>query len=196
MIKIRANIMEPIVKKRIIEISQDILNALIKKDNVKLKILSNYTIHNASIFQDEDSISIATITYALSKIIERYKFKETKIFLNFHKNIIAYLETARKELINNKYETYRKNLESLLKLIEEFDHKLALYVQRVIEKSKIKKGSVMFEHGISLARVADLLGISRWDLMGYIGKTRVFDIEKSPSVKQRLNFTRKLFGIR
>lgn len=188
--------MEKIVKNRIIEISQDILNAVIKKDNVKLKILSNYTIHNASIFQDEDSISMATITYALSKIIERYKFKETKEFLNFYNNIITNLKQARKELVNNNIETYKNILKRLFKAIEEFDHKLALYVQRVIEKSKIKKGSVMFEHGISLARVADLLGISRWDLMNYIGKTRVFDIEKAPSVKQRLNFTRKLFGLK
>ncbi len=188
--------MEKIVKDRIIEISQDISNAIIKKDNVKLKTLSNYTIHNASIFQDEYSIGIAVLAYSLSKIIERYRFKETKQLLNFHNNIINGLKTIRKDLINNNIEAYKNTLKSLFKIIEEFDHKLAIYVQRVIEKSKIKKGSVMFEHGISLARVADLVGISRWDLMNYIGKTRVFDIEKAPSVKQRLNFTRKLFGLK
>ncbi len=188
--------MEPIVKKRIIEISKDILNAVIKKDNIKLKTLSNYTIHNASIFQDEDSISIATLTYSLSKIIERYEYKETKEFLNFHKNITSGLKTLRKELINDNIQIYKDILKNLFEEIEKFDHKLALYVQRVIEKSKIKKGAAMFEHGISLARVADLLGISRWDLMNYVGKTTVFDFGKTPSAKERLNFTRKLFSLK
>jgi len=187
--------MEKVVKDRIIEISKDILVAVIKKDNIKLKTLSNYTIHNASIFQDEDSIGIATLTYSLSKIIERYRFAQTKEFLNFHNDIITGLKTLRKELINNNLQSYKNTLKNLFNNIEKFDHKLSLYIQEVIVKAKIKKGSAMFEHGISLARVADLLGISRWDLMNYVGKTTVFDTIQVTNIRQRLNFTRKLFGI-
>lgn len=188
--------MEQIVKKRIISVSKDVLEAVKKKNNVKLKILSNYTIHNASIFQDEDSISVAVITYALSKIIERYNFNESKEWLNFYNKVIIDLKKAIDELTNNDLRYYKQNLKELIKAIERFDHKLTLYVQRVIEKSKIKKGSVMFEHGISIGRVADLLGISGWELREYIGKTTVFDTHKTPDVKERLNFTRKLFGLR
>lgn len=189
--------MEKIVKDRIIDISQKILEAVRQKDTIKLKILSNHTIHNASIFQDEDSIGIAVLAYSLSKIIERYKFKETKEWLDFYNKIISCLKEARKELINDNLEAYKNILKGLFKVIDNFDHKLALYVQEVIDKSKIKKGSIIFEHGISLARVAELLGISRWDLMGYIGKTKIIDAETEVlSVKERLNFTRKLFSLK
>jgi len=187
--------MEQIVKKRIIDISKDIIDAVAKKDNVRLKVISNYTIHNSSIFQDEDSISIATITYSLSNIIERYKFTETKQWAEFHNNIITCLKDARKELIKDNLGAYKNILKDIFKVIENFDHKLAIYVQEVIERSKIKKGSAILAHGISLGRVAEILGVSSWDLMDYIGKTNVFETKKSPSVKQRLNLTRKLFGL-
>ncbi len=189
--------MEKIVKERVLEILGKILEAVKEKDVITLKLLSNHTIHNASIFQDEDSISVAVIAYSLSKIIERYKFNETKEWLRFYNDIVNDLSNVQKELLGENIEVYKGILKKIFEIIEEFDHKLAIYVQQVIEKSKIKKGSVIFEHGISIARVAQLLGISRWDLMSYVGKTNVFDYEKEAlDVKDRLNFTRKLFGIK
>ena len=40
-------------------------------DLTELKELSNTTVHNASIYQDEDSVSVAVLIYSLSKIFER-----------------------------------------------------------------------------------------------------------------------------
>lgn len=188
--------MEKIIKERVLEILEKILGAVKEKDVIALKLLSNQTIHNASIFQDDYSISTAVIAYSLSKIIERYRFNETKEWLKFHNDIVNDLSNARKELLGENIEVYKSILKNIFKIIEEFDHRLAIYIQQVIEKSKIKKGSVIFEHGISIARVAQLLGVSRWDLMSYVGKTNIFDIEKEAlNVENRLNFTRKLFGI-
>ena len=56
---------------RIISRVIEILEAKEEKDPMELKELSNNTIHNASVFQDECSVSIAVLIYALSKIIER-----------------------------------------------------------------------------------------------------------------------------
>lgn len=189
--------MEKIVKDRVLEILGKILIALKKKDNYTLNVLSNYTIHNASVFQDQDSIGIAIIAYSLSKIIQRYKFDETKEWLDFYNLTLKHLKNARNDLSNNNIEPYKNTLKELFKAIDEFDHKLALYVQQVIEESKVKKGSAMFEHGISLSQVSELLGISMWDLMTYIGKTKVMDAQPEiRSAADKLNFTRKLFGLK
>ena len=54
--------MDKIIKKDILSIISKtiaILKIKEEKDIIELKELSNHTIHNASIFQDEDSVSIA-----------------------------------------------------------------------------------------------------------------------------------------
>ena len=66
---------------------------------------------------------------------------------------------------------YRSVIKRILSDIGQCDHQLKLYIQEVIEQAKIKKATKLHEHGISIARTAELLGLSQWELQGYIGKT-------------------------
>ncbi len=77
--------------------------------------------------------------------------------------------------------------------INKIDTKLKLYIEEVISKAKVKKGSKLHEHGLSIARTAEVLGISQWELMNYVGKTTISTVD-GVDVKTRLNFARKLFG--
>src|SRR3989338_4937323 len=66
--------MHDIIKRDIIAVLTELVEILKVKeesDMVQMKELSNHVIHNASVFQDEDSVSIAILIYSLSKIIER-----------------------------------------------------------------------------------------------------------------------------
>ena len=66
--------MNDIIKKDIIEVLNKLVGILkVKEDSdiIEIKELSNHVIHNASVFQDEDSVSIAILIYSLSKIMER-----------------------------------------------------------------------------------------------------------------------------
>ena len=66
--------MHETIKKDIISVLSKltgILSVKDEKDVIEIRELSNHTIHNASVFQDEDSVSIAILTYSLSKIIDR-----------------------------------------------------------------------------------------------------------------------------
>ncbi len=66
------------IKQDIISIIKDALLAIKQDDTEKLKEISNHTLHDASIFQDKHSTSIAVIVYSLSKIFEKNKYKEYK----------------------------------------------------------------------------------------------------------------------
>jgi hypothetical protein len=79
------------------------------------------------------------------------------------------------------------------KAIMKLDKSFRQYTEFVLDKAKLKKGAKMFEHGVSISQVADLLGISEWDLMHYSGKTRIMerDLKKS-DVKKRLERARRL----
>ncbi len=177
-------LMIEIVRQDIIKILDEAIIALREKNISKLKEISNHTIHNASVFQDEDSVTIAVLIYALSKILER-KSNDLSWF-------IKELNYVKLNLVRENLQLYRKAIKNLFKTISNIDRRLRLYVQEVINKAKIKKGAKIYYHGISLARAASMLGISQWELMSYIGKTSMTEFS-SGNVKRRLSFTRKLF---
>jgi hypothetical protein len=183
--------MEDIVRNDIISVLKDVLSILNEKNPgiSELKALSNRTIHNASIYQDEHSISMAIFIYSLSKVMERTEdgFDFSKI-----KNIISLSITS---LENNSIDRYDSLNKQLFSLISRADDKFRKYIQEVISQAQIRKGSKIYEHGISASKTAQILGISLWDLYRYLGATQNIDTEAEiSSVRQRLKFTRSLFS--
>ena len=183
--------MNDTVKTDVLAILERVIEILKSKevtDVLEIKELSDHTIHNASIFQDEDSIAIAVTIYAIYKLVDRGVEGEV------YTNIFHLLKQAKKFLERNKERTYRVTIKTLLKAISKQDTKLRLYVEQVIIKAKIKKSSRLFEHGISLARAAEVLGISQWELLNYVGKTQIVDKQYiRPDLRKRLNVVRELF---
>lgn len=170
----------------------DILEIKEEKDVLEIKELSNHTIHSASIFQDQDAVSIAVVIYALYKITDRRGIAESKVYTL----LLSHLKKARAYLEEEDFEKYRAMIRGLLKEISDIDKKLKLYIVDVIEKAKLKKGSKIYDHGVSIARAAELMGISQWELMSYVGKTET--IEEAPKLtplKARLKLVRRLFKI-
>ena len=159
------------------------------KDALALGKLSNWTIDTAGVFQDEDSVSIAVATYALFKIVERYEAENVKF-----DPFIKIIEQAVKYISSNDLKGYRQSMKDLFSSISSTDKKLRFYVQKVIHKAKIHRGSFLHAHGISVARTAQILGLSQWQLMDYVGQTRMIDKEKyKMQVNKRLEITRSLF---
>ena len=153
----------------ILAVINEALIELKAKDFLALKQVSNKTIHNAGIFQDSDSISIAVILYSLSKLADR---NPEPAYI--HKTI-ALLESCRHLLEISDLTGFRDELHSLFKLISSFDKQLKLYLQEVLKKARISKGTKLYDHGISIAKAAEILDISQWDLMSYVGETQISD---------------------
>jgi hypothetical protein len=170
----------------VINVLEQTREAIAHEDVIKLKELSNQTIHAASIFQDTGSITIAVIVYALSKIIER---KETLKIINwriFIKKIDGIIFLSIKALKDDKIEKYEKYMALLRKTIASTTLNIKPYIQEVLRKASINKASKIYEHGISLGQTAQILGITEWELSEYAGQTRIadmpynitFDVEK------------------
>jgi len=179
------------IKKDIIDVLNELLDILKVKEEIdvaQVKVLSNHVIHNASVFQDEDSVSIAVFIYSLSKMIERND-KE----LNYAK-LSSMINSCIAALKSNNDESFRKSVGDILNFIRAVDRRIRLYIHEVINQAQVKKGCKLCEHGISVARASQVLGISRWELMDYLGKTTLVDqFSEPPNVSVRLSFTRGLF---
>ncbi len=167
----------------------EILKAGEESDIIEIKKLSNRVTHDASIFQDEDSISAAVLIYALSKIIER-KQKDFD-----YGKIIGMVNSCISSLKNNQDEAFRKSVKDIFDFIRTLDQKLKMYIHEVINQAQIKKGCKLCEHGLSIARASEILGISQWELMHYIGKTTLVEqFSGNVNASKRLKIARGLFS--
>lgn len=181
--------MNPVVKKDILDVIEKVLRALKDNETALLGELSNHVIHDASIFQDDDSVSFAILVYALSKTIERC----IECGVGFDK-VYSLLNEALRALKSDDDEGYRARIHDVFAVIQSADSGLKLYIEEVINKAKVKKGSKLHEHGISIARTAEILGVGQWELMSYVGKTRIGESVSEDDVRKRIVFARRLFA--
>ena len=189
--------MEDDVKKDVYNLLKQSYFAIKQRQIYKLRELSDHTIHNASIFQDEDSISIAIVVYSLSKIFEKHKFQDYPGWDVFNNRVMSTLKLAIKQLKRQDTHSYRKSIEQVIVLIKKIDQKVSLYIQEVMSQAKIKKSSKMYEHGISLGRSSDLLGVSKWELMSYVGNQKTSEDEFYPkTIIQKIEFSKRLFNLK
>jgi len=179
--------MEKRVRDDTLAVLRAVRSLLETEDATAIAELSNHTIHNASIYQDEVSLSCAVIVYALSKTIARSHNSEE--FTNPLKKLFEQAITT----VDNEQQ-FQRSMNSLIKFIESKDEKLHLYIEEVIHKAKVNKGSALFKHGISIGRAAELLGITPWDLQNYIGNTSIIDDEeKETRLRKKIILARSLF---
>jgi len=180
--------LNPSIKQDILSVIDQALVRIRLRDFTALKELSNHTIHNASMFQDPDSVSIAVVMYALSKIADRSQDP------SYLKKIAQAFQKCKQSLQKNNITAYRNCIKSIFKVISSYDIKFKIYVEEVIDKAQVKKGSKIYEHGISIAKTAEILGVGQWELMSYIGKTRIHDeFVGRVDVRKRIEFARGLF---
>ena len=179
--------MEEVVRQDILEVLAKCIAALHEGDSFRVKELSNNVIHNASIFQDEDSLDIAVLMYALSKTMERGRLSISEV-----EELLARAKSSLEAL---NFDQHRLAVKLALRKISEADSRLKLFVSSVIDQAQLKKGCKICMHGVSVPRAANILGISRWELMQYLGRTTFHD-EASETVKveNRLACARRVFG--
>lgn len=181
-------------KENILRILQETLIAVKEIDTIKLKDLSNQTIHTTSMSQDPENIAIAVIVYSLSKILERPHYKEQKGWDNFYNSLIMKIGNSIDALKKNDDKHLSKHLEDIRKRINGLSGSLKKYIQDVFYKARINKASKIYEHGISMEQTARLLGISMWELASYSGqKQEDIGLGTTISTKQRIKLAMDIF---
>jgi hypothetical protein len=181
--------MNKTLKKDLIQELKKAQRFINRQDSQALKILSDETIKNASAKQDPESISLAVAIYAISKLLDRRGY-ETE-YADELRNLLGMCQFA---LDNNETNNYDETLKKLFEFIGSVEKEFKGYVEKVIEKAEIKKGSRLYEQGISLGKAAELMGIGQWELMSYLGKTVIpEETGEKMDVRMRLDLARSFF---
>jgi len=165
--------------------------ALAKTDVVALSTLSEGMIRDIAVTQDDDAVSVAVLVYALSKVSQHLSERGNSA-ASLIRKVTAVVEALEK---SNDTE-FAIRLQSTFAEVRRLDSRLKLYVQEVLSKARIKKASSLHGTGISVSRAAELMGISQWELMSYVGKTIVADTQQLEGItaRRRLQYARDVFS--
>jgi len=166
-------------KENILKILSASRKAIAEKDILSLKELSNQTVHSASVYQDPDSVAIAVLVYALSKIFERSKYETYKDWPSFNNAITNGIDNAIGCLKKDDIECFREQLHGIRTAVNRLSGHLKIYIEDVFRKAMINKASRLYEHGISMEQTSSLLGITPFELAEYAGKTGIGDVDLS-----------------
>lgn len=180
----------------IISVINETQKALKAEDSLALKELSNQTIHCASCFQDPGTTTLPVLIYSLSKIIERKSQLRTKNWDKFILRIDFFLDLAKKSLKNNKIQQFEEDLLKARSALTSMSINLKPYIEEVLQKAKVNKAGKIYEHGISLGKTAQLLGISQWELSEYTGQGKSADsiFNESINIKKRAEMALEFFS--
>jgi len=183
-------------KEHILDLLKEVKEYFKKEEIVKLKELSDQTLHSASVNQDKISIALAVMVYSLGKILERTNYREYPSWNQFIRNFIRNIDLAREMLERNNEKMFEKHINAIELLIDKLTGNLKNHIRDVFEKAKINKASRIYEHGISMEKTARLLGISIFDLADYAGKTGIPDIDlnKTLPVEKRIKYAMEIFA--
>ena len=182
------------VREEILNLLEQAKDALERGDIKELDELSNHTLHCTTIYGERDSIMIAVLLYALSKLLEKQREGQTEVSKELTSGMLKNIEASIKMLKNKQDKNFESLLKESLNLIKEFDKSYSSYVEEILEFGKVQKGTKIYEHGISLTEVAQLLGISKWELMKKIGERKFVEYGKRIPPSERLKKARRLLG--
>jgi len=183
-------------KENILRIFEETKKAIEENDSAKIKSLSNQTINTASLTHDPDNIAVAVVVYSLSKIIEREGYRKLPGWNNFYKIYVNSINKIIIALKKNDEECVKQNLKLIRQGIGKLSGKLKKYIQDVFIKAKINKASKIYEHGISMEKTAQLLGVTMFDLASYAGQKE--EISEAPesktmNVRERIKMAEEMF---
>ncbi|MFH1376532.1 MAG: hypothetical protein ABIH25_02755 [Candidatus Woesearchaeota archaeon] len=191
--------MKDTIRKDIISALKESITAIKKNDLALLREQSNEILNNTLIYQDKSSISLAVIIYSIFKILEKKSYTKYKDWNIFKVNIIKSLRASQEFLEKGDLESYYERIKAVMEDLNAIEKDMGLFIEHIINSSKIKKASQISIHGLSGGRVAEMLGISQWELMSYIGQNKEFTetpYNISKSVLERVAYAKKIFNLR
>jgi len=182
-------------QKHILDILKKVMDALQKKDYIKIKNLSNQFVHHSSVHQDADVISIAVIIYSLSKMLEREDYKKEKDWKAFYSSYLTTIKRMIKALEKKDDKAFHLEIEANRRLLEKLSGSLKSNMKDVLNRAKINKASRIYEHGISMGKTAKILGITLWELAEYSGRTGVGNVNLGVTMelKDRIKLAEEIF---
>ncbi|MBT4604876.1 hypothetical protein HOC01_04505 [archaeon] len=154
----------------------------------ELEKLSTHVIEDVTFYKNYDAATLAVLIYSIFKV-------SACVDPEKHSMLIEKLTRVRNSLAQKKFGEYNIALSESFTIIKDCNSKIKEHIQDVMFASKLKKGSHLLEQGMSVARAASVMGVSRWDIQEYLqGSTALEAHTESSRADLRLKKAMAIFA--
>ncbi|MEM2873986.1 MAG: hypothetical protein QW063_00800 [Candidatus Nanoarchaeia archaeon] len=185
-------------KKDVLDALNEAIVAIKEKKHAELHAISDHVLHVMAIYQEPDIVDFSVAIYALDKILQTEKYRAHPKMKAFRKITLNLLKDAKAQLEKEAYNAYSARIKELLGVIQKFTKEIKFYIEDVLHFARIKKGTKLYEHGLSLGKAAEVAGVTKWELMPAIGETVIHEqLPVSPEQNlKRVCALRRLFKVK
>ncbi|MEW6328895.1 MAG: hypothetical protein AB1468_02135 [Candidatus Micrarchaeota archaeon] len=176
------------------EAISEIHEAFRKRDINRLRKASNKCAASTAVDENRQMLSLALTSYALSKILEKTHYVDYKKKDEFTRVVSDKLRACVSLAKEGKTSEFDATLNDVRALMESLDERKKRYARNLFDKARLKVASTLYAQGFSLSRAVEFTGADKRDLVGYVGKTLMFDrAGKTKTMVARLKDVRKIF---
>lgn len=182
-------------KKDVLDTLSETIESLETKQYADLHMISDHLLHSITIHQEKTLIDLSIAIYVLNKILEKEKYTNHLKVKDFVKKMLHLFKDMQKCMQKSDDAGFEKLVAETLISLQTFSRSIKFYIDDLLHFAKIKKGTKLYEHGISLGKAAELVGVAKWDLMPAIGETAIHEQLVAPKNinEKRIAFTEKIF---
>ncbi|VVB73872.1 Uncharacterised protein [uncultured archaeon] len=161
----------------------------IKRDSHELREVMNHCAAKLITEEQHAYFLMALIAYILSKIAQKPRYRDPKVFRNIEVSLANSLAHAK---LNNMT-ALNRSLDGLLAAITELEKVDRRFVTNVVEKGRTKIAALLYAQGISLNRALVLTGARKQEVLNYSGKTMMADrFGRTLPASERLKNARRI----
>lgn len=167
---------------------ESVVRAFTSKKGFQLRRISNEFAEEAALSRDMGLAEISIIAYSLHKLLSKHHIVENPKWETARNSIIKTLNLAVEALKTGNNASFRKKLMRAGDEVTKLDRSLGRYMQRTIEKARMRQASRAYAAGISMMSAAELMDTDAKQLQNYIGNTRIHDeVVAKKGIRKRLN---------
>ncbi len=170
----------------------EVVKLIEEDDSFSLRVMSNKLVEESAFTDNKALFELALIAYAFSKLLRKQHFRELPGWDSFKKSMAYYLKKEIQK--ESTLESMQETLSQVLERIREFDEQAGNYAVDVVHHARVKQASRMYALGLSLSRACEIAGVSKAELIDYVGTTKIHErpFTQTKSVRERWFMTRKV----
>lgn len=159
----------------------------------QLKELSQMLGEHALVEDNTIYVEVAAIAYCLYKIEEKPYLSQSKRWVAEREKVMTRLKACDVLAESGRIQELSQMLGETLSIIDHYSLENGLFKGSLVEKARTKIATDIYAHGASLGRAAELGGVSRRDLMSYIGVTKLSEKYLTLPAEERLANAKSIF---
>jgi len=172
-----------------------VVRAFSSKKGFELRRISNEYAEESALSRDKDLAEISIVAYALHKLLSKYHIVSNPKWERARDAIINTLNLAVSALRTGNIASFRKKIARVGEEVTQLDRIIGRYMQRTLEKARMRQASRVYAAGVSMMSAAELMGTDAKQLQSYVGNTRIHDeFVVKKGIRKRLTDLENILG--